>query len=58
MTATRIRARNTPLLAPTATAGAASTVLLLAGRYLDTPWKAAGNREWALTTDQYGGGAL
>jgi hypothetical protein len=35
-------------------AGTGATALLLAGLYLDTPWKKEGDKEWALTTDDYG----
>ncbi|HEY6748857.1 MAG TPA: hypothetical protein VI357_24470 [Mycobacteriales bacterium] len=40
-------------------AGAAAVLLVLAGAYLDTPWKAQGAKEWALTADRHGtAGAL
>jgi TM2 domain-containing membrane protein YozV len=51
MTTTQTRPGTRPLLGPALAAGAAATVLLLAGLYLDTPWKKQGNQEWALTTD-------
>ena len=58
MTATQTPPGTRPLLGPTLAAGTAATVLLLAGLYLDTPWKKQGNKEWALTTHQYGLGGL
>jgi hypothetical protein len=51
MTATQTRPGTRPLTGPATAAGAASTVLMLAGLYLDTPWKKQGNQEWALTSD-------
>ena len=54
VTATQTRRSHKPLLLPCVAAGAASTVLLLAALYLDTPWKKQGNQEWALTSDQHG----
>ena len=43
-----------PPLGPALAAATASTVLLLGGLYLDTPWKGSGRHEWAVTTDRYG----
>jgi len=57
MTATDTRSTNRALLGPALAAGAAATVLVLVGMYLDTPWKIQGGREWALTTDKHGLGA-
>ena len=57
MTATDTRSTNRSLLGPALAAGAAATVLVLVGTYLDTPWKIPGDQEWALTTDQHGLGA-
>jgi hypothetical protein len=54
MTATQSRQASRALLGPTVAAGAAATVLLLAGSYLDTPWKGQGNEEWAIATDDGG----
>jgi hypothetical protein len=54
MTAIHTRPGTRSLLGPATVAGAAATVLLLAGLYLDTPWKKQGNKEWALTSDQHG----
>jgi hypothetical protein len=51
MTAIQSRTGTRPLLGPATVAGAAATVLTLAGLYLDTPSKKQGNKEWALTTD-------
>jgi heme/copper-type cytochrome/quinol oxidase subunit 2 len=51
MTAIQTRPGTRPLLGPATVAGTAATALLLAGLYLDTPWKKQGNQEWALTTD-------
>jgi len=46
--------RTRPLHSSAPVAAAASIVLLLAGLYLDTPWKGSGRHEWAFTTDRYG----
>jgi heme/copper-type cytochrome/quinol oxidase subunit 2 len=54
MTATQTRTATRPLLGPAFAAGAAATVLSLAGMYLDTPWKGHGNKDWAVTTDHDG----
>jgi hypothetical protein len=51
MTAIQTRPGTRPLLGPATVAGAAASVLMLAGLYLDTPWKKQGNKEWALTTN-------
>lgn len=58
MTTTQTRPGTRPLLGPTLAAATATTVLLLAGLYLDTPWKKQGNKEWAVTTHRYGLGEL
>jgi hypothetical protein len=50
MTATQTRKVTRPLQGPLLAAGAAATVLSLAGMYLDTPWKGQGRKEWAVTT--------
>jgi len=53
MTAIQTRPGIRSLHGPATVAGAAATVLVLAGLYLDTPWKEQGNKEWALTTDHH-----
>ena len=54
MTATQSRQASRPLLVPMVAAGAAATVLSLAGTYIDTPWKGQGSKEWAVATDDGG----
>lgn len=58
MTLIRTLPSTRPVLSSALAAGAASTVLLLAGLYLDTPWKKQGNKEWAFTTDHQSVAAL
>jgi hypothetical protein len=54
MSTTTTARRTRPLAGSAIAAGATAALLMLAGAYLDTPWKAQGAKEWALTADQHG----
>jgi hypothetical protein len=58
MTATQSRPGTRRLIRPALAAGASATALVLAGLYVDTPWKADGSKKWAFTSGQHGLGGL